>query len=108
MAVYYNDVRHQIEVSPEYCEGCGGPLCDTDCDAPGCDARWCPNCGSGCDKDVDPGGVCNTALVEEPPEVREHRINEGRAAFGLPPRPPQGFITVNLPPRDNDEEPTSG
>ena len=66
--------------------GCGQPLYDTGCDAPGCHGYCCMECGTGCDIEFDrEHGRCATALAGESDEDYTERVNAERAAFGLNP-----------------------
>lgn len=86
MPVYYDDTESTYAISPDNCGDCGEPLYDTGCDAPGCSARCCMSCGTGCDIELDPDkGRCATALDEESDSEYEARVDRERAAFGLPP-----------------------
>jgi anaerobic selenocysteine-containing dehydrogenase len=85
MAVYYDAEAEGFAIAPDDCEGCGEPLYDTGCDAPGCLGRCCMQCGTGCDIEFVPeDGRCATALDDEGDEEYADRINAERAAFGLP------------------------
>lgn len=77
-------------IAPDHCEDCGEPLHDTGCDAPGCHGFSCPDCGTGCDRDIDPDGQCASALGDESDEEYTARINAERAAFGLRPLSGEG------------------
>lgn len=86
MIVRYDDAAAGFVIESDYCQDCGGPLYDTGCDAPGCNARCCQECCTGCDiewLDADEGGYCAIALARESGEDRAERINRERAAFGL-------------------------
>lgn len=85
MAVYYDTTTGRFMISPEECGDCGAPLYDTGCDAPGCAARCCMDCGTGCDLELDDEGQCATASAAESDEDHEARVNAERAAFGLRP-----------------------
>jgi hypothetical protein len=85
MPVYYDTEAEEFMIGPDTCPDCGEPLYDTGCDAPGCTARCCMNCGTGCDAETDPEGRCAAALAEEDEEERCARFDAERAAFGLPP-----------------------
>lgn len=86
MTIRYNTDAESFAFLPAKCQHCGGELWDTGCDAPRCDSRLCPECGAGCDIEIEPEtGRCATALAEESDEDYTARINGERAAFGLSP-----------------------
>ena len=86
MAVYYDTDAEEFAIASDECPDCDSPLYDTGCDAPGCLARCCMQCGTGCDIEFAPeDGRCATALAEEDDDDRAERINRERAAFGLSP-----------------------
>jgi len=86
MPVWYDSTSEQFAVSPDTCEDCGAPLYDTGCDAAGCPAWCCMECGTGCDIELMPeDGRCATALAGEDDDAYTARINAERAAFGLSP-----------------------
>lgn len=86
MTIRYDTDAGSFAFLPAKCQDCGGPLYDTGCEARGCDARLCPECGTGCDIEIEPDtGRCATALAEESDEDYTARINGERAAFGLSP-----------------------
>ena len=85
MAVRYDAGTQGFAVDPDYCPDCESPLYDTGCDAPGCTARCCTDCGTGCDIEIaQDAGRCAQALADEDDEAYEARIAAERAAFGLP------------------------
>ena len=85
MAIAYDEESGSLAIGSDECE-CGQPWYDTGCAAPGCLGQWCPECGTGCDIEVDPdGGTCATAIDAESDDEAEERINRERAAFGLRP-----------------------
>lgn len=84
MAVAFDPTQGFVVV-PDDCRDCGTPLYDTGCSVPGCDGRYCLKCGTGCDREIEPqDGLCAQAAANESPEDALARINEERAAFGLP------------------------
>jgi hypothetical protein len=88
MVVRYDHEINGFVVEPDECGGCGEPLYDSGCAAPGCNGRACQDCGTGCDLDfvdADEGGRCAAAIAEEDEDERDARIDAERAAFGLSP-----------------------
>lgn len=86
MAVCYDDETGGLVIIPDECPDCGSPWYDTGCCAPGCFGQWCPECGTGCDIEVDPDhGACALAVDGESGGEAEERIDRERAAFGLRP-----------------------
>lgn len=86
MPVWYDDTENTYVISPDHCENCKDDLYDTGCDAPGCSARCCMSCGTGCDIELDPEeGQCATALAMETDSQYYARVDRERAAFGLAP-----------------------
>lgn len=86
MPVYYDGTVSVLAVSPDECGDCGEPLYDTGCDAPGCSARCCLSCGTGCDIELHPEvGLCASALADESDAEYDTRVDRERAAFGLRP-----------------------
>jgi hypothetical protein len=90
MPIVYDEDFEAMAVQSENCEGCGRPLYDTGCDAPGCHGFCCMDCGTGCDIEFDrENGRCATALAAESDEDYDTRVNAERAAFGLGPGAPE-------------------
>lgn len=87
MVVRYDTEVETFVIDAEDCSGCGEPLYDSGCDAPGCSGLGCQDCGTGCDIDFlpDEDGRCAAAIADEDPADRLERANKERAAFGLPP-----------------------
>jgi len=88
--VYYDSEAGTFAIASDYCADCGEPLYDTGCDAPGCTARCCMDCGTGCDIEADPDGRCASALAAESEDDRDARFDAERAAFGLRPLRSEG------------------
>lgn len=84
MGVYFDTDTDTFVIASETCP-CGADLYQSGCDAPGCNGLGCQDCGAGCDRDFVEDGNCATAAAEESDEEHEERINQERAAFGLPP-----------------------
>lgn len=82
MPIGFN-VNDGFYIQSPTCE-CGGPLEETGCDAPGCRALACEDCGTGCDRGF-PGSRCDEAAEQESDEDYTARVNAERAAFGLRP-----------------------
>lgn len=83
MPISFDTVLDEFTIEPNVC-GCGSPLYESGCTAPGCSGRGCQECGTGCDLDFVDDGRCATALAEEDDDERDERLNRERAAFGLP------------------------
>lgn len=85
MVVHFDDNTGLIVISDDYCDE-GHQLYDTGCGAPGCNARCCMDCGTGCDIEFAPtDGECARATAAESDEDYEARVNRERSAFGLSP-----------------------
>lgn len=80
MVVRYDTDKHGFVIDSGICEGCGEPMYDSGCDAPGCNGFGCQDCGLGCDIDFLPDEYSRwaAAIADEDPDDRLARDNEER------------------------------